>query len=241
MNSLPPRSKTGAPPAFTLIELLTVIAIIAVLASLLMTSLLSASKKSRATVCTFNLHQISLAVNMYVDDEGKHPSVEVLAASRYLPTHASLLCPEDKTGNWGVLASGATNGFFGSSSPGTSDAPPVNYSYLMHPLSWDEDTWKRLMRIGSSAGIAACQLHGLGRQDPPDLHNYSGLLLRGQRDGAVVRRQFFWPQLQANGGFPATTVPTGVVNGPGTTAALDPTALLPLYLDDPTAWPQPNP
>src|SRR5882724_7397506 len=84
------------PSAFTLIELLTVIAIIAVLASLLMTSVVSAKKKSRAAVCTFNLHQIGLALNMYLDDEGKHPSVDLLATSKYLPSGQSWLCPEDR-------------------------------------------------------------------------------------------------------------------------------------------------
>jgi prepilin-type N-terminal cleavage/methylation domain-containing protein len=232
MNSTPfgPRRPASA---FTLIELLTVIAIIAVLASLLLTSLHSASKKSRTTVCTFNLHQISLAVNMYMDDEGKHPPVDVLAASKYLPTHASLLCPEDKTGNWGGLVAGVPL------SPAPED---VNYSYLMHPLNWDEDTWKRLMRAGSSAGIAACQLHGLGHQNPPDLRNYSGLLLRGQRDGAVVRRQYFWPALQNQpGDAPITTGPSGLFNGATTASTYDLSALLPIYLDDTNAWPQTNP
>jgi type II secretory pathway pseudopilin PulG len=215
-----------------LIELLTVIAIIAVLASLLMTTLVSAKKKSRATICTFNLHQIGLALNMYLDDEGKHPSVDVLATSKYLPSRQSWLCPEDRTGNWGRLVAATSGSFVNLGPPSTvpGSVEPSPYSYLLFPLSWDEDTWKRLMRAGGIAGVSACQLHGLGKQDNPDVRNYSGLLLRGQRDGAVVRRQFFWPSSQI------------AVNNPGGTAAATGTdtltpwggvSLLPLYLDDP--------
>ena len=62
---------------FNLIELLTVIAIIAVLASLLLTAIASAKKKSRTITCTSNLHQFTLALNMFMDDSGgKRPAVD---------------------------------------------------------------------------------------------------------------------------------------------------------------------
>src|SRR5881628_963575 len=50
--------------AFSLIELLTVVAIIGILATLLSTSLVSAKRKARQTVCAGNLHQIALAIQM---------------------------------------------------------------------------------------------------------------------------------------------------------------------------------
>ena len=68
-----PTSSRRHRSAFSLVELLTVIAIVAVLASLFMTGIVSAKKKSRAVVSTFNLRQISLALNMYLDDFGKRP------------------------------------------------------------------------------------------------------------------------------------------------------------------------
>jgi len=180
--------------AFTLVELLTVIAVIAVLASLLMTAVASAKKKSRTAMCTFNLHQISLALDMYLDDFGRRPPrVDDLVSGKYLPAPRSLLCPEDKTGNWGRLVQTGNMMFAGALVGGVTGASnePVKYSYLLHPLNWDEATWDRLMQAGGSAGVAACQLHGLGKQDVPDVRSYSGLLLRGQRDGAVVRRRLF--------------------------------------------------
>jgi len=53
--------------AFSLIELLIVIAIIAILAALLLPVLNRAHEEGRATACVSNLHQIGLALQMYVD------------------------------------------------------------------------------------------------------------------------------------------------------------------------------
>src|SRR5437867_643061 len=109
---------------FTLIELLTVMAIIAVLATLLMTALASAKKKSRQAYCTSNLHQISLALNMYLDDfEKRPPSFEELVATKNLTYPEVFLCPEDKTRNWGGLVQGGD--FLQSLAAPPLDTPPA--------------------------------------------------------------------------------------------------------------------
>jgi prepilin-type N-terminal cleavage/methylation domain-containing protein/prepilin-type processing-associated H-X9-DG protein len=63
-----PRNGPLALVAFTLIELLVVIAIIATLAALLLSALSGAKESGRATSCLSNLHQIGLALQMYVGD-----------------------------------------------------------------------------------------------------------------------------------------------------------------------------
>lgn len=205
--------------AFTLIELLTVMAIVAVLASLLLTALKSAKRKSHVVVCISNIHQLYVAINMYLDDSSVRPSVDDLTASKYLPPGKVLLCPEDRTLSWGSLLLSPPQELSGTSLPAT-------YSYATHPLGWDLSIWNRLKDSGRAAGLAACELHGLGRQDPSDVHNFTGLLLRAQFDGAVIRRQLFWDPSLFN-------VPIPWAGGGTNQPYLYP---LPLYLDNPIEW-----
>jgi prepilin-type N-terminal cleavage/methylation domain-containing protein len=221
---------------FTLIELLTVLAIIAVLATLLLTALGSAKKKARTMVCTSNLHQFCLALVTYMDEsEGKRPSVSDLVNGQYLPSTQVLLCPEDKTGNWGQLVDnpgiaafpGMTN-TAGPISVPLAAAGPVNYSYLLQPLNWDDAEWDLLKRASSRAGVAACQLHGLGNQNLPSVRSYSGLLLRVQLDGSVERRQVYWNSPSTPG-----VVGPGGISSLGSTVSLD---ALQIFFDDPANW-----
>lgn len=52
---------------FSLVELLIVIAIIAIIAALLLPVINRAGEEGRATACVSNLHQIGLALQLYVD------------------------------------------------------------------------------------------------------------------------------------------------------------------------------
>ena len=100
----------GLPAGFTLMELLVVIALIATLAGLLLPVLGRAKESGRATVCLSNLHQIGVALQLYVQDNGNHlpimrdksltttnelPSPDVVLTN-YLGNIHVLLCPSDR-------------------------------------------------------------------------------------------------------------------------------------------------
>src|SRR5438270_6071018 len=58
--------------AFTLIELIVAIAIIGILAALLLPTLGRSKASARSAACLSNLHQVGLALQLYVDENENH-------------------------------------------------------------------------------------------------------------------------------------------------------------------------
>lgn len=65
-------SRTPRRPAFTLVELLIVIAIIAILAAILFPVLARARENARRASCQSNLKQIALGATLYIQDYDEH-------------------------------------------------------------------------------------------------------------------------------------------------------------------------
>jgi len=105
------RTSQATRAGFTLIELLVVIAIIAVLAAMLLPVLHAAREKARQSVCASNLHQLHLAVDMYVqDNDDRFPTSYVAsrlgpyqswreAVQPYVRNRSLLICPSSDTGD----------------------------------------------------------------------------------------------------------------------------------------------
>ena len=190
-------AKNAARPwGFTLIELLTVIAIIGVLATLLTSALSTAKRKARQTVSISNLRQIALAVDLYQDDHRRRPgSFAALVREKHL-TERSLLCAEDKLyGNWAGMIEDSPSTLNVTPGRGQAEvvAREVPHSYFKS-FDVSDDVWAQI-ESNPLAGIAACQLHGVGRQRrdvTPSLTAYQGLVLRALKDSSVVSRQVFW-------------------------------------------------
>ena len=160
--------------AFTLMELLLVVAIIALLVALLLPVFQQARKKSYEPVCTSNLRQFYVAFSLYREDYGDAPKYQTQLLP-YIKDKRILRCPADsyqRGAAW--IHSGPLSMWIETS------------YYYYRP---DTDDFRDLMeRLDPNHGIAVCILHGRRSrypQGPVGDMDYSGKVLRLRLDGSV--------------------------------------------------------
>jgi prepilin-type N-terminal cleavage/methylation domain-containing protein/prepilin-type processing-associated H-X9-DG protein len=74
--------------AFTLVELLVVLAIVGVLTALLLPALVGAKEATKSTACINNLHQIGIGLQMYVQENQNHlPVMQNVGTNGPAPTN----------------------------------------------------------------------------------------------------------------------------------------------------------
>jgi len=171
----------GPNPGFTLIELLVVIAIIAILAAILFPVFARARAKARQTACLSNVKQISLALEMYCqDNDESYPVVDHLAGYGwwdplfpYVKNAQVFRCPAYKAAATepasdyllnGLFAHGVSQGFFTDTSnqisiairlPGCSEAG-------YHPWPDDHSSWDDLTAYSEFEANIATSIHNGG-------------------------------------------------------------------------------
>lgn len=130
----------GFPCAFTLVELIVVVAILALLAALLLPALSKARQSPHRTACLSNLHQQGIAWRLYLDDHaGRFPDRRDLKSSLpggYRPW-ASWPASDPRAG-WAALVLSNTLGIGKAwSCPGASSAPWSQAPQAGQPASAD--------------------------------------------------------------------------------------------------------
>lgn len=162
--------------AFTLLEMLIVVAIIALLVALLLPVFQQARKKSYEPVCTSNLRQFHVAFSMYREDYGETARYQALLLP-YIRDRRVLRCPAD-TYKHGAAWFGSDKG---------DRWIETSYHYY-RPFV---DTYRQILeKADPNHGIAACVLHGKRRggiQGPVADTDYVGKVLRLRLDGSVSR------------------------------------------------------
>jgi prepilin-type processing-associated H-X9-DG protein/prepilin-type N-terminal cleavage/methylation domain-containing protein len=142
VNAKDPNRRSAA---FTLIELLIVIAIIAILASLLLPALSQAKARARTAKCASNQRQLMLAMQMYVTDYGGYPDGDI----PYLDSNGFYLGP----------GRGPSTHWYADLMPYLSETKTMMYNFSLGTRDFS--------LVQKYRGIWRCPSHPVGPKPPP--------------------------------------------------------------------------
>ncbi len=169
--------------AFTIVELLVVIALIVLLAALLLPVVQNTRKRAQIVQCINQLHQIGQAIQMYrADYEHQFPS-QLIKTLPYVKSDAIFICPSAPNKCQGLISE--------------REDLPTCYWTVLDILSRVGQNSKNpepdviaariLMEQDPNHGVAVCFLHGVKVSDSTDpwIGDYIGRMLRLRVDSSV--------------------------------------------------------
>lgn len=160
---------------FTLVEILVAIAIIVVLAALIVPALVGARKSGQKASCMSQLHQIQLALSMYVDNADGYYPPSLAGVSPYVAGPV-FRCPRDERAEGLWCAMTLDIGVSKTCEPKTS------YGYFFSELGPGSAV---TLPHDDFAAVLVCLLHGTKQLQLGSLTIETGLVSRLYWDGSV--------------------------------------------------------
>lgn len=168
--------------AFTLMELLVVVAIIMLLVALLLPVLSSARERARITQCINNLHQIGSAIQLYMSDYNQVFPDKLGKLESYVKSPEIFVCPSDKKRENSLV--------WAWQRIRTSYWPFLNLLTSQDDSDHDVRAMRILHQVDPNHGVVICYLHGnkdilFHSDDDPFLGSTDGKMLRLRLDTSV--------------------------------------------------------